>query len=138
MLRCVISKVERGSLTREGHTVGYKCLQANNASVTCSLAHHLLFVATTQSGGPWDPITNRFAETDPRQWDDKHELERSYWMEKYAGDLAEGYNPIGQYDGIKGGQTLEVHTRIRLQEQQRKQSEVRWFDHPLTRPLPAS
>jgi len=76
-------------------------------------------------GGRYDPVTKRILRgADPREWDDKIELERTYWQEKYAGDLSDGYNPIAQYGGVKGGQTLELHNKLKRQEQQRKAAEL--------------
>ena len=72
------------------------------------------------------PHSKVLSPSDPRMWVDKRENERWIWDEKYAGsmdDLADGYNPIAQNNGLKGGQSLEAHSKLKRYQAIRKQAE---------------
>ena len=54
------------------------------------------------------PHARIHSPSDPRTWADPKQIERFIWDEKYVEPLAEGYSPIAQYNGIKGGQEAGV------------------------------
>ena len=64
-------------------------------------------------------------DTGPATWTNKIEIDRTRWEERFVGELAEGFNPIGQYE-TKGGQDLATHARLQRHEKQLKANEAKW------------
>ena len=62
-------------------------------------------------GGNWDVSKRAFVSSGPEAWDDKAELERTAFDDKFMEPLAGGYNPIAHYE-VRGGMDAETHARL--------------------------
>ena len=58
-----------------------------------------------KSGGSWSIRNQAFESSGPVAWDDKIEIERAMWEERFVPKLGNGqaFNPIAQYDGLSQG-----------------------------------
>ena len=51
-------------------------------------------------------------DTGPSTWSNPIENDRTRWEERYVDELADGYNPIAQSSGLKGGQSAEGRQKV--------------------------
>ena len=66
-----------------------------------------------QTAGRWNIRERKFLSSGPEDWCEKGEVERTRWDERFVPqELADGYNPIGNYSDHKSGQDAESHARI--------------------------
>eukprot|EP00325_Prymnesiales_sp_UTEX-LB-985_P030642 CAMPEP_0174725166 /NCGR_PEP_ID=MMETSP1094-20130205/44931_1 /TAXON_ID=156173 /ORGANISM="Chrysochromulina brevifilum, Strain UTEX LB 985" /LENGTH=191 /DNA_ID=CAMNT_0015926521 /DNA_START=70 /DNA_END=645 /DNA_ORIENTATION=+ len=71
-------------------------------------------------------IDDILKDTGPSTWTNKIENDRTRWEERFVADeIADGYNPIAQYNGLKAGQSAEARQKISHFDSLLKQKEAK-------------